>query len=133
MGCFVAPVTEAIVVTAAALIVKHKEKKNADKMQSIAKEDKKKDTISTRLLRLSKLLFGGGILLIFEHIWHGEVVPYFPFFTAATEGSEAVNEMLHEIATTGILMAVLCTLVWGVVEIIRYKLDKKNEKEVVLE
>ena len=132
MGCFVAPVTEAIVVTAAALIVKHKEKKNVDKMQSMAKEEKK-DTISTRLLRLSKLLFGGGILLIFEHIWHGEVIPYFPFFTAATEGSEAVNEMLHEIATTGILMAVLCTLVWGVVEIIRYKLDKKNEKEVVLE
>lgn len=132
MGCFVAPVTEAIVVTAAALIVKHKEKKNADNMQVIAKEEKK-DTMSTRLLRLSKLLFGGGILLIFEHIWHGEVVPYFPFFTAATEGSEAVNEMLHEIATTGILMAVLCTLVWGVVEIIRYKLDKKNEKEVVLE
>ncbi len=132
MGCFVAPVTEAIVVTAAALIVKHKEKKNADKMQSMAKEEKK-DTMSTRLLRLSKLLFGGGILLIFEHIWHGEVVPYFPFFTAAAEGSEAVNEMLHEIATTGILMAVLCTLVWGVVEIIRYKLDKKNEKEVVLE
>ena len=132
MGCFVAPVTEAIVVTAAALIVKHKEKKNADKMQSMAKEEKK-DTISTRLLRLSKLLFGGGILLIFEHIWHGEVIPYFPFFTAAEEGSEAVNEMLHEIATTGILMAVLCTLVWGVVEIIRYKLDKKNEKEAVLE
>ena len=132
MGCFVAPVTEAIVVTAAALIVKHKEKKNADKMQSLASEEKK-DTASTRLLRLSKLLFGGGILLIFEHIWHGEVIPYFPFFTAAEEGSEAVNEMLHEIATTGILMAVLCTLVWGVVEIIRYKLDKQNEKEVVLE
>ena len=132
MGCFVAPVTEAIVVTAAALIVKHKEKKNADKMQGIAKEEKK-DTISTRLLRLSKLLFGGGILLIFEHIWHGEVIPSFPFFTAAEEGSEAVNEMLHEIATTGILMAVLCTLVWGVVEIIRYKLDKQNEKEAVLE
>lgn len=132
MGCFVAPVTEAIVVTAAALIVKHKEKKNADKMQSMAKEEKK-DTISTRLLRLSKLLFGGGILLIFEHIWHGEVIPYFPFFTAATEGSEAVNEMLYEISTTGILMAFLCTLVWGVIEIIRYKLDKKNEKEAVLE
>ena len=132
MGCFVAPVTEAIVVTAAALIVKHREKKNADNMQGIAKEEKK-DTISTRLLRLSKLLFGGGILLIFEHIWHGEVIPYFPFFTAATEGSEAVNEMLHEIATTGILMAVLCTLVWGVIEIIRYKLDKKNEKAAVLE
>ncbi len=132
MGCFVAPVTEAIVVTAAAFIVKHKEKKNADKMQSMAKEEKK-DTISTRLLRLSKLLFGGGILLIFEHIWHGEVIPYFPFFTRATEGSEAVNEMLYEISTTGILMAFLCTLVWGVIEIIRYKLDKKNEKEVALE
>ena len=31
MGCFVAPVTEAIVVTAAAFIVKHKEKKKPSK------------------------------------------------------------------------------------------------------
>ena len=131
MGCFVAPLTEAVVVTAAAVIVRQKEKKHRDQSQNLANE--KKEGISSRLFRLSKLLFGGAVLLIFEHIWHGEVVPYFPFFTAATEGDEAVIEMWQEIGTSGVLMAVLCTLVWGVIEVLRYIFAKKNVKKVVVE
>jgi hypothetical protein len=64
---------------------------------------------------------------------HGEVVPYFPFFTAATEGDEAVIEMWQEIGTSGVLMAVLCTLVWGVIEVLRYIFAKKDVKKVVAE
>lgn len=130
MGCFVAPLTEAVVVTAAAVIVKQKEKKNMDKSQELAK---KEDMPSSRLFRLSYLLFGGAILLIFEHIWHGEVVPYFPFFTAVSEGEDAVIEMWQEIGTSGVLMAVLCTLVWGVIEVLRYVFAKKNVKKAVTE
>lgn len=131
MGCFVAPLTEAVIVTAAAVIVRQKEKKHRDQSQNLANE--KKEGISSRLFCLSKLLFGGAVLLIFEHIWHGEVVPYFPFFTAATEGDEAVIEMWQEIGTSGVLMAVLCTLVWGVIEVLRYIFAKKNVKKVVAE
>lgn len=132
MGCFVAPVTEAVIVTAAALVVRAREKKMMDKSQALAKEEKK-ECVSTRLFRLVKLLFGGSVLLIFEHIWHGEVVPYFPFFTAVNEGEEAVVEMWQEIATAGVSMAVLCTAVWGVAEILRYVFAKKDERKAVEE
>ena len=132
MGCFVAPLTEAVVVTVAAVIVKQREKKHMDKSQNLAKEENK-ELPSSRLFRLVKLLFGGSVLLIFEHIWHGEVVPYFPFFTAVNDGPEAVGEMWHEILTAGISMAALCTAVWGVAEIIRYLFAKKASRKAVEE
>ena len=128
MGCFVAPLTEAIVVTAAAVIVKKREKKHLDKSQDLAIEESH-EFVSSRLFRLAKLLFGGSVLLIFEHIWHGEVVPYFPFFTAVNEGPEAIGEMWGEIATAGVSMALLCTAVWGVAEILRYVFKKKASRK----
>ena len=40
---------------------------------------------SRKLKWLSYLLWGGALLLCFEHIWHGEVVPFFPFLTAMSD------------------------------------------------
>ena len=57
------------------------------------------------------MLWGGSALLAFEHVWHGEVVPWFPFLTNAASPDTAA-EMLHEMATAGVSMAVLVTLVW---------------------
>ena len=54
MGCFVAPVTEAVIVTAAALVVRAREKKTMDKSQALAKEEKK-ECVSTRLFRSCSL------------------------------------------------------------------------------
>lgn len=128
MGCFLAPVAEAIVVTAAAVIVRTKENKTLDKSQSLEKKEEHHKN-SNRLFRLTYLLYGGAILLLFEHIWHGEIIPTFPFFSAVRDGT--TSEMLHEIATTGVIMAVLCTLIWGVAELIRAFVFKKNEKEAI--
>lgn len=58
------------------------------------------------------MLWGGSALLAFEHIWHGEVTPWFPFLTAAGNPEDAMA-MLHEMATTGVAMAVLVTAVWA--------------------
>ena len=58
------------------------------------------------------MLWGGSALLAFEHVWHGEVVPFFPFLTAVENGEAA--EMLHEMATAGVSMALLVTAVWGI-------------------
>ena len=58
------------------------------------------------------MLWGGSALLAFEHIWHGEVTPWFPFLTAAGNPEDAMT-MLHEMATTGVAMAVLVTAVWA--------------------
>ena len=58
------------------------------------------------------MLWGGSALLAFEHVWHGEVTPWFPFLTnAATPASTA--EMLREMATSGVGMALLVTAVWA--------------------
>lgn len=58
------------------------------------------------------MLWGGSALLAFEHLWHGEVVPWFPFLTAAANPEDPAI-MLHEMATVGVMMAVLTTAVWG--------------------
>ena len=59
---------------------------------------------------MNKLLWGGSALLAFEHVWHGEVVPFFPFLTAVENGETA--EMLAEMGSAGVMMAVLVTAVW---------------------
>ena len=57
------------------------------------------------------MLWGGSALLAFEHVWHGEVVPWFPFLTAASDPAGAAA-MVNEMATTGTAMAVLVTVIW---------------------
>ena len=97
MACFIAPAAEAVVTT----IVK----KTTDKKET-------HNPFIKRLNWLNNMLWGGSALLAFEHIWHGEVTPWFPFLTnAATPASTA--EMLREMATSGIGMAFLVTAVWA--------------------
>ena len=84
MACFIVPATEAIVTTIAAKVMKSHEK-----------EETEKTKFSAKLGWLNKMLWGGSALLAFEHIWHGEVTPSFPFLTAVENGETA--EMLSEI------------------------------------
>jgi hypothetical protein len=60
---------------------------------------------------LIALLGGGVVALAVEHIAHGEVVPYPPFLTAMSSPTDTAV-MLHEIATIGVAMAVVCVAVW---------------------
>ena len=117
MACFVVPAVEAIVVTAAYVAAKKKEQKiEAPKLADgnrFATEEVKL-TWSKRLSWLLGLLWGGVLLLAFEHFWHGEVLPFPPFLTAMSS-PEDTAEMLHEMATVGVSMAVTVTAVWGVI------------------
>lgn len=112
MACFIVPAAEAVIVTA----VRKAEEKKEQSIQSaegIRSEHTEMKTIplSVKLKWLGNLLLGGVILLLFEHIWHGEVVPWFPFLTAMADPGDTI-EMLHEMASVGVTMAVLITLVW---------------------
>lgn len=109
MACFIVPASEAIAATVAVHILKSKEKK-AETM--CVEEDVKhiKIGFSRKVKWLSKLLWGGSSLLVFEHIWHGEVQPWFPFLTAA--GTPESAAMLHEMSTVGVGMAVAVTAAW---------------------
>lgn len=109
MACFIVPAAEAIVTTVAVHILESKEKK-AETM-CVAEDVKYVRTVFSRKVKwLSKLLWGGSSLLAFEHVWHGEVQPWFPFLTAA--GTPESAAMLHEMSTVGVGMAFAVTAAW---------------------
>lgn len=112
MACFLVPAAEAIVTTVAAKVIKSKEKEESVKLSLSdgSVQEATKIKFSTKLGWLNKLLWGGSVLLAFEHLWHGEVVPFFPFLTAVENGETA--EMLAEMGSAGVMMAVLVTVVW---------------------
>lgn len=122
MACFLVPMGEAIVTTGVQKVVEKSEKKNGGE-KAVEKRQKKDSrekiekgglSWSRRLSWLNKLLWGGTILLAFEHLWHGEIVPWPPFLTAM-ENPADVGPMLHEMATIGTAMAITCTVIWGII------------------
>ncbi len=126
MACFLVPTTEAIVTTVAERIIRSKEEKNEiDNTESEAL----KVRFSEKLGWLNKMLWGGSALLAFEHIWHGEVIPTFPFLTAVQNGE--TSEMLAEMGTAGVGMAVLVTLIWGGMLAASHVIEKRGAKEEV--
>ena len=125
MACFTVPAAEAIITTIAAKIIKSKETKELTKKPE-ATDEIQKIPFSTKLGWLNNLLWGGSALLAFEHIWHGEVVPFFPFLTAVSDGN--AMEMLHEMATAGVSMALLVTAVWGVMVGVSTIFEKNQKK-----
>lgn len=119
MGCFIVPGTEAVVSTVVTKVIKKNEKN----------EEVKGIALSTKFKWLNTALLGGSALLAFEHVWHGEVVPFFPFLTAASN-PEDLQQMLFEMGTTGVCMAVVVTAVWGVGCFVADRMVKKaNEKQ----
>lgn len=119
MACFLVPTTEAVVTTIASKVIQKKEKTNGETFSEVGKV-----SFSSKLNWLSKLLWGGSALLCYEHLWHGEVVPFFPFLTAALDPAE-MKLMLHEMATVGGSMAVLLTAVWGGMVFVVNRMQKK--------
>ncbi|MFA6098078.1 MAG: hypothetical protein WCV50_04740 [Patescibacteria group bacterium] len=84
MACFIAPTTAAIIVTVA----------------------RKKIPPYYHIKWLLALLWGGVAWLIPEHIYHGEVVFYPPFFTAGLHG------IIPEVLQVGIPMTIAVIIVW---------------------
>ncbi len=117
MACFLVPAAEAVVTTVATKLIKSKEKSQKKHQDDI--------TFSAKLGWLNKMLWGGSALLAFEHIWHGEVVPFFPFLTAIENGETA--EMLAEMSANGVLMAALITAVWAGMVLVSNALAKRDE------
>ena len=113
MACFIVPAAGAIVSHICAKCTKSSETKKDGRIP-----------ISTKFGWLTRILGGGSALLAFEHIWHGEVVPWFPFLTAASD-PESTAEMLHEMATAGTSMLLLCVAVWGIMIGIVHHLETK--------
>ncbi len=126
MACFLVPGTEAIVTTIVTAVVKKKEKNDLKKAsyEGTSAAEKIGTKFSVKLGWLNKMLWGGSALLAFEHIWHGEVIPTFPFLTAVKEGE--VGGMLAEMGTAGVTMAVLVTAAWAGMVIVSSIIEKRQ-------
>lgn len=115
MACFTAPLAQALVVTAAKSVCKDRAARSHNPFVA-------------RLGWLQKMLFGGSFLLAIEHVWHGEITWKYPFLTAVKDGETA--GMLREIATLGVAMAALITVVWaGMVVVAELRARKTLPKE----
>lgn len=112
MACFIVPAAEAIITTAASEIMKKKGSESGIRF-------------AEKLKHLNGMLWGGSGLLAFEHLWHGEITPFFPFLTAASDSSSAA-EMLYEMGTSGVAMALVVTAVWAAGVIISDKIKKSS-------
>ena len=85
-------------------------------------------SLRKKLHLLSNFLFSGSILLFFEHFWHGEIVPFFPFLTGA-RSPEDTYTMLQEMSTVGVSMALLITGIWAIYcFVLERKLQKEGER-----
>ncbi|MDE5649381.1 MAG: hypothetical protein K2I33_05710 [Oscillospiraceae bacterium] len=115
MACFLVTAAEAIVTTAIQKSLKKKEKDDSDGYTI---------KFSEKLGWLNGMLWGGSGLLAFEHLWHGEIVPFFPFLTAASNPADTI-EMLQEMAISGTAMAVLVTAVWAGLVLITNKVSSQ--------
>ena len=128
MACFLIPTAEAIVTTVAVKVLEKKEKKTeSTEVKSTGSVVASPIRFSEKLKWRKNMLWGGSALLAFEHVWHGEVVPWFPFLTAA-ENAEDAAEMLHEMSTVGVTMAVLVTAVWGGMAAVATRMGKKAQE-----
>ena len=135
MACFLVSATVGIGASVARHIVKHHEKKLELEGKTQLPEKFGSDIKwSQKLAYLELTLFSGSFLLAIEHLLHGEVVPFPPFLTAASNPAD-LAEMLTEMGTVGVAMLAILLVAWGVGVLIadyfKFKKRKKGLKEAV--
>ena len=128
MACFLVSAAEAAVLTVVTKIAEKKELKKVHvdgSVDEVVKDETEKIPFSRKLKWLTNLQWGGSLLLAFEHLWHGEIVPWFPFLSAMSDPADAA-EMFHEMATVGVTMALLTTTVWAGMLVVANVIEKRK-------
>ena len=110
MSCFIVPLTQAIATSA---YRKHNEKKI---------EASNASPLMHHIPALEKMLWGGSLMLVVDHVINGELSWQFPFFTAL-ESAGGFQIMLREMLTVGLPMSLVLTAVWAI-----YALLKERKK-----
>ncbi|MGM9784246.1 MAG: hypothetical protein ACI3ZI_04170 [Candidatus Cryptobacteroides sp.] len=91
MCCFLVPLAQAVATT-----VYRKVRNSGEKVRT-----------------LEKMLWGGSIMLIVDHIINGELTWQYPFFTALTDAGGG-SVFLRELLTVGVPMSLAITAIWGI-------------------
>ena len=113
MACFTAPLAGAAV---AAVVQK-------------ATGGKARNPFLRNLHWLVKMALGVSFLLAIEHIYHGEITFFPPFLTAMKDPNDT-QEMIHEIMTVGVSMAVLLLVAWIGMVVVSEIVERRREVAV---
>ena len=137
MACFAVSAVVGIGTAIARHVVKHHEKKlELEGKEQLSEKFGSDVKWSKKLGYLELTLFSGSFVLALEHILHGEVVPFPPFLTAASEGTEAAQEMLTEMGTVGVAMLAILLAAWAIgvfiVDYFKFKKRKEAPKEAIV-
>jgi len=106
MACFVAPTVAAIITT----------------------RFRKKVPAKLHIEWLILMLWGGVIMLIVDHLFTGELVPFPPFLTAMQNPTD-IPVMVNEILTVGTTMTVAIFFIWAVMVFV-YNKTKICNKDI---
>ena len=99
MACFIVPLVQAV---ATSIYCKTAKGSISNPNSALLKRE---------LPALEKMLWGGSVMLIIDHIINGELTWKFPFFTAlGVEGG--AQTMLREMLTVGLPISIGVTAVW---------------------
>lgn len=96
MSCFIVPLVQALATSAYRTATRNKTAKTP---------------LGRHIPDLEKMLWGGTLMLIVDHIINGELMWRFPFFSAL-ETSGGFTTMLHEMLTVGVPMSLALTAAW---------------------
>ena len=108
MACFIVPLVQAVATTVY-------RKRHAAEIAAPGAS-----VLKHRLPDLEKMLWGGTLMLIVDHVINGELTWRFPFFTALDQaGGGAV--MLREMLTVGVPMSLVLTAAWLVWAVVKEK------------
>ena len=111
MACFIVPLVQAVATTVY-------RKRHAAEIAAPGAS-----VLKNRLPDLEKMLWGGTLMLIVDHVINGELTWRFPFFTAlGQEGGGLV--MLREMLTVGVPMSLVLTAAWLVWALVRERSHK---------
>ncbi len=106
MSCFVVPLLQAVATT-------------VYRRHNAGYRNNPDSTLFKRHLpALEKMLWGGSLMLVVDHVINGELSWRFPFFTAlGVEGGLGV--MLREMLTVGVPMSLALTAAWAVYAVLK--------------
>ena len=111
MSCFIIPLAQAV-VTSTYRKVNEKTIENST------------SALWRHIPALEKMLWGGSVMLVVDHVINGELTWRFPFFTALENaGGGAV--MLREMLTVGVPMSLVITALWAVYALAKERRRKK--------
>lgn len=112
MACFIVPLVQAIGTS----IYRKAAEKSIHSPEA--------NSLLRNIPALEKMLWGGTLMLIVDHVINGELTWAFPFLTALGREGGGWSTVLREMLTVGVPMSLVLTVAWAVWALLRERRSK---------